>query len=152
MGIEVGDGAPGRGLGGGTRRGRRRALVSQINVTPFVDVMLVLLVVFMVTAPLLTAGVAVDLPSARAPALTTPDAAPLEITLRADGAVFMGESRVERARLAATAAAIARTTPDRQVYLRADAGLPYGAIMDVLGELNAAGLTKVALVSAPQGT
>ncbi len=134
---------------GGTRRGRRRSPMSEINVTPLVDVMLVLLIVFMVTAPLLTTGVPVDLPASSAGAIAVEDKGPVEITLKRDGAIFVGDMAVPRADLVPKLQAILSTAPDRRIYLRADAGLSYGEVMALMGALNDAGFAKLALVSAP---
>lgn len=131
-------------------RGRsRRAPMSEINVTPLVDVMLVLLIIFMVTAPLLVAGVPVDLPESRAGALDQ-QAEPVQIALDANGGVFINDAPVTDAALAGRLAAIAAepAPPEgRRIYLRADKGLDYGRVMRVMGELNQAGLNRVALVS-----
>jgi biopolymer transport protein TolR len=130
------------------RRGRR-APMADINVTPLVDVMLVLLIIFMVTAPLLTAGVPVNLPDARAKALDQ-DAEPVQLSLDRQGKLFLGEDEVAEAalpeRLAAIVTAAGAAQPP-QVYLRADRALDYGRVMRVMGELNRAGLNRVALVS-----
>lgn len=130
-------------------RFRAHSAMSEINVTPLVDVMLVLLVVFMITAPLLTAGVAVDLPKAGAKAIAQQDNAPLEITLDRQGKIFMGETEVTHERLNALLNAIAQENNDRRVYLRADSRLGYGQVMDVMAAVNLAGFTKVALVTDP---
>ncbi len=127
------------------RKGRGRAPMAEINVTPFVDVMLVLLIIFMVTAPLLTAGVPVNLPKSKAGALKQ-DQAPVTISIESSGEVFIGEEQVGDGVLGERLAAIARAEPP-QVFLRADQTLDYGDVMRVLGELNRAGLNKVALVS-----
>ena len=133
----------------GRRGARRRAPMAEINVTPLVDVMLVLLIIFMVTAPLLVAGVPVDLPENRARALDS-QAEPVQLSIDATGAVFIDDVAVAPAalpqRLAAIAAAPA-PPEGRRIYLRADRGLDYGAVMGVMGELNRAGLNRVALVS-----
>jgi biopolymer transport protein TolR len=122
--------------------------MAEINVTPMVDVMLVLLIIFMVTAPLLVAGVPVDLPEAKAGALDQ-QKEPLEISIDEAGAIFVGDQRVEEAQLpdifAARAAAAKGDAPT--VFLRADKGLDYGRVMRVMGELNRAGLNKVSLVT-----
>ena len=132
------------------RRGRgRRAPISEINVTPMVDVMLVLLIIFMVTAPLLVAGVPVDLPESRAAALDQ-QAAPVQITLDSKGNIFIDDAPVSTAGLPAQLAAIAaqpEPPEGRRIYLRADKTLDYGQVMRVMGELNRAGLNRVALVS-----
>ena len=131
-------------------RGRARAPMAEINVTPLVDVMLVLLIIFMVTAPLLTAGVPVNLPESKAGALKQ-DKEPVTVSIEQDGEVFVGEEQIGRDALAARFQSIAASDPP-QVFLRADRGLDYGAVMTVLGELNRAGLNKVALVSVGQET
>ena len=132
------------------RRGRgRRAPMSEINVTPLVDVMLVLLIIFMITAPLLVAGVPVDLPESRAAALDQ-QAKPVQISLDGQGNIFIDDAQVTVAALPARLAAIAaqpEPPEGRRIYLRADKGLDYGEVMRVMGELNRAGLNRVALVS-----
>ncbi|MCB1556315.1 MAG: protein TolR [Alphaproteobacteria bacterium] len=135
----------------GTAGGRSRAYrpMAEINVTPFVDVMLVLLVVFMITAPLLTAGVKVDLPKSEARAIADQDNKPLEITVTKDGALFIGETEVKRDRLVNLLSAMTDGDPERRIFIRADEGLAYGQVMDVLGALNKAGFKKVALLSEP---
>ena len=131
-------------------RGRSRAPMAEINVTPLVDVMLVLLIIFMVTAPLLTAGVPVNLPQSKAGALKQ-EKEPVTVSIEKSGQVFIGEDEVPADALGDRFAALARNEPP-QVYLRADRGLDYGAVMRVLGELNRAGLNKVALVSVGDKT
>ena len=137
------------------RRGRgRRAPMSEINVTPMVDVMLVLLIIFMVTAPLLVAGVPVDLPESRAQALDQ-QAAPVQIALDGKGNIFIDDAPVAAAALSAKLADIAaqpEPPEGRRIYLRADKGLDYGQVMRVMGELNRAGLNRVALVSVGSDT
>ena len=138
-------------IAGPGRRGRR-APMAEINVTPMVDVMLVLLIIFMVTAPLLTAGVQVDLPQTRAAALEQ-EPQPVSITIDRDGAVFIDDRPVSddalAGRLQAIAAAASREGGPR-IYLRADRGLDYGRVMAVMGEINRAGLRRMALVGSPQ--
>ena len=130
-------------------RGRRkRAPMSEINVTPLVDVMLVLLIIFMVTAPLLVAGVPINLPDSRAKALDQGEK-PVQISLDTDGRLFIDTKEVRPADLPARLTAI-KSSGDAQgpqVYLRADRGLDYGEVMRVMGEINRAGLTRVALVT-----
>ena len=132
------------------RRGRgRRAPMSEINVTPLVDVMLVLLIIFMVTAPLLVAGVPVDLPKNRAQPLDQ-QAKPIQVSIDAKGEIFIDDTAITPAELPAKLAQIsAQPEPPegRRIYLRADKGLDYGQVMLVMGELNRAGLNRVALVS-----
>jgi biopolymer transport protein TolR len=119
--------------------------MAEINVTPLVDVMLVLLIIFMVTAPLLTAGVPVNLPQSKAGALKQ-DKEPVTLSIEKTGEVYLGEERIEPEQLGARLERIAADDPS-QVFLRADRSLVYGRVMAVLGELNRAGLNKVALVS-----
>jgi biopolymer transport protein TolR len=131
------------------RRGSRRAPMAEINVTPLVDVMLVLLIIFMITAPLLVAGVPVDLPESRAGALDQ-DAKPVQIALDGQGGIFIDDAAVSEAALPQRLAAIAAqpAPPEgRRIYLRADRSIDYGRVMRVMGELNRAGLNRVALVS-----
>lgn len=123
--------------------------MSDINVTPMVDVMLVLLVIFMITAPLLTAGVAVDLPKAKAKAISQQDNVPLEISIDRGGSIYMGDTKVTAERLSAMLQAIAAETKERRVYIKADAGLDYGHVMTVMAAVNTAGFTKIALVTDP---
>lgn len=136
---------------GGGRRGRRRAfgVMADINVTPMVDVMLVLLVIFMITAPLLTAGVSVDLPKAKAKAISQQDNAPLEISVDSRGNIFMGKTSVKVERLQGILSAIAKENPDRRVYIKADSKLGYGQVMAVMAAVNSSGFTKIALITDP---
>jgi biopolymer transport protein TolR len=127
----------------------RRAPMAEINVTPMVDVMLVLLIIFMVTAPLLVAGVPVDLPDSKAGALDQ-EQKPVQISLDPSGAIFVDDAQVQPEALGARLAQIAagsREDGGPRIFLRADRGLDYGRVMGVMGEINAAGLRKVALVS-----
>ncbi|MEM6488095.1 MAG: protein TolR [Pseudomonadota bacterium] len=137
--------------GGGIRRRGRSQPMAEINVTPFVDVMLVLLIIFMVAAPLLTVGVPLNLPQSTAEALPPPDEAPLTVSIDAAGTVYLQEQAVaDDAALAARLAAIAETRPSDQVFLRADRTLDYGRVMAVMGQLSAAGLRNISLVSDQQ--
>ena len=132
-----------------SRHRRRRAPMAEINVTPLVDVMLVLLIIFMVTAPLLVAGVPVDLPESRAGALDQ-QAEPVQVAIDAAGRITIDEQPVADTALAAkfaTLAAQPQPPEGRRIYLRADRSLDYGRVMRVMGELNRAGLNRVALVS-----
>lgn len=126
----------------------RRAPMADINVTPMVDVMLVLLIIFMVTAPLLVAGVPVNLPDARAKALDQ-DQKPVAISLDADGRLFVNDAEVSSSELPDTLTRIAARGADKppQIFLRADEALGYGRVMRVMGELNRAGLNRVALIT-----
>ena len=121
--------------------------MAEINVTPFVDVMLVLLVVFMVAAPLLTSGVPIDLPDSEAKALNEEDNKPLEVSLDNDGNIFVGETAVKEARLIVLLSSLTNNDPDRRIYIRADETLDYGRVMTILGAINGAGFKKVALIS-----
>jgi len=122
--------------------------MSEINVTPFVDVMLVLLIVFMVTAPLLTVGVPVDLPQGKARPLGE-ERLPLSVSIDATGQVFLQEQEVELDRLIEQLRAIADVSKDTRIYVRGDKSIPYGSIMEVMGTINAAGFNRVALVTEP---
>ena len=130
----------------------KRKLKSEINVVPYIDVMLVLLIIFMVTAPLLVAGVPVDLPDSNAGALDQ-QKQPLDISIDRDGKIFVGDEPVAEAQLpeifAARRAAAGGESPP--VFLRADRGLDYGRVMRIMGELNRAGLNKVSLVTTGPG-
>ena len=143
---------PSGGAGGGRRgRGGRRAPISEINVTPLVDVMLVLLIIFMITAPLLASAVPIDLPESRAKPVETEDQEPVQLSINGDDTLFIGEEVVPEAELPARLDAIARANEGqdrpRQIMLRADKGLDYGRVMRVMGELNRAGLTRISLVT-----
>ncbi|HTV87656.1 MAG TPA: ExbD/TolR family protein [Stellaceae bacterium] len=120
--------------------------LAEINVTPMVDVMLVLLVIFMVTAPLLSVGVPVDLPKTTAAKLTEPKQ-PIIVSIDRQDAVFIGDKAVSEADLADRLAALAAADPDRIVYVRGDRTVPYGRLMDLLGAVNTAGFTKVSLIA-----
>ncbi|MGQ2931023.1 MAG: ExbD/TolR family protein, partial [Sphingopyxis sp.] len=132
--------------GGATgRRGRsgRRAPMSEINVTPLVDVMLVLLIIFMITAPLLASAVPVDLPESRAKPVETEEQEPVQLSINGDDTIYIGEEVVPEAELPARLDAIAAAQKEgerpQQIMLRADKGLDYGRVMRVMGELNRAG-------------
>ena len=129
------------------RRGRRhRPPMSQINVTPFVDVMLVLLVIFMITAPLLTVGVQVDLPETEAGAIAGDDE-PLAITITKEDVIFLQETEVQLGELVPKLMAISERRKDMRIFVRADTELAYGRVMEVMGTVNRAGFNKVALVT-----
>ncbi|NBR30761.1 MAG: protein TolR [Sphingomonadaceae bacterium] len=131
-----------------SRAGQKRAPMAEINVTPFVDVMLVLLIIFMVTAPLLVAGVPINLPDSRAKALDQADK-PVQISIDPAGKLFLDDAEISRAELPQRLADIAAKggAESPQVYLRADRQLDYGEVMAVMGEINRAGLNRVALVT-----
>jgi biopolymer transport protein TolR len=137
--------------GGGSRRGRRnnrKGLNADINVTPLVDVMLVLLIVFMVAAPLMTVSVPVDLPKANAKASSAP-VEPTFITVQADKTVYLGEQKMTFDELLPQLATSAKDGKNENLMVRADSSLTYGNIMEVLGMLNGAGYTKVGLATLP---
>ena len=120
--------------------------MSEINVTPFVDVMLVLLIVFMVTAPLLTVGIPVDLPKVKATALTD-QKDPIEITVNLEGEVYIGESIVEVENLITRINAITEQNTEARIYIRGDRVVAYGRIMEIMSIINSAGYIKVALIT-----
>jgi biopolymer transport protein TolR len=137
-----------------SRRGHRRAPMAEINVTPFVDVMLVLLVIFMVTAPLLVTGVAVELPKSRAKPIDMPQS-PLNITVDREGQVFIDGTAVQPSEMGERLAAIAaEQSPEnpRKIMLRGDTKVEYGSMMRVMGELNRAGLNSVNMVTIGSST
>ncbi|TDI59930.1 MAG: protein TolR [Alphaproteobacteria bacterium] len=134
-----------RGRSIGTSRYRP---MSEINVTPMVDVMLVLLIVFMVTAPLLTVGVAVDLPQSKASPLGE-QRQPLSVSIDASGQVYLQDQKIELGRLIEQLRAIAEVSKDTRIYVRGDKSIAYGIIMEVMGTINAAGFNRVALVTEP---
>ncbi len=142
MAMAVQGGGSGRSR---RRRGRRFAPVSEINVTPMVDVMLVLLIIFMVTAPLLTVGVPVDLPRTDARPLPGTDE-PLAVTIDQEGRVFIQDTEIEIQALVPKLVQITSNNRDVRIFLRADKEIDYGTFMGVLGTLNAAGFTRVGLV------
>ena len=134
---------------GGRKRGRRRAVMSEINVTPFVDVMLVLLIVFMVSAPLLTVGVPLDLPQSQAKSLEQ-DREPLTVSVNVKGQVFLQNSEIKIEELVPKLKAIIDARGggfDERVYVRGDKKVDYGTMMRVMGRLSAAGYHRVALVT-----
>jgi biopolymer transport protein TolR len=136
------------GSSGGRGRRGRRAVMSEINVTPFVDVMLVLLIVFMVSAPLLTVGVPLDLPQSQAKSLEQ-DREPLTISVNVKGQIFLQNSEISPEELVPKLKAItdARGGMDERVYVRGDKKVDYGTMMRVMGRLSAAGYHRVALVT-----
>ncbi len=139
-----------RNGGGGRRRGSYKPL-SEINVTPFVDVMLVLMIVFMITAPLLTVGVPVDLPKIKAKSIAE-SVEPLVITVNAEGVIFIQDTEVELENLVPRLAAITDNKPDTRIYVRGDKSINYGRVLEVMGTINVAGFTRVALVAElPKG-
>lgn len=134
----------GRGSG---RRGRR-APMAEINVTPMVDVMLVLLIIFMVAAPLLTVGVQVDLPKTGAQAVQGNDE-PITVSVDAQGRIFIQETAVDPNDLVPRLSAIAKGAADRRIFVRGDQAINYGRVMEVMGMINSAGFSRVALITQP---
>lgn len=130
-------------------RRNRSALMHEINVTPLVDVMLVLLIVFMITAPLLTVGVAVDLPKTQAKSMSE-DQEPLTITIQADGTIYLQEEVIEVRELTQKLTAIAKNGYDERIFVRGDENVNYGRIMAVMGTINGAGFRRVALITDPE--
>ena len=132
----------------GKRRRRRRARpMSEINVTPFVDVMLVLLIIFMVAAPLQTVGVPVELPRTAAQTLASGQEEPLTVTLTADGVTMIQTTEVADEEIVPRLRAVLSERASRRVYIRADGAIPYARVVQVMGALNAAGITDVGLVT-----
>jgi biopolymer transport protein TolR len=134
----------------GPRGGNRRKFrpMSEINVTPMVDVMLVLLVIFMVTAPLLTSGVPVDLPKTNSGQLKGDDQ-PLSVSVDKQGRIFLQETEVQLDELAPRLKAITAAKPDTRIFVKGDSGINYGRVMEVMGQLGAAGFPHVALLTQP---
>ncbi|MCX5496541.1 protein TolR [Kaistia dalseonensis] len=144
MGMSVGGGG---GRGGGRRRRRRSThVMSEINVTPFVDVILVLLIIFMVSAPLLTAGVPINLPESQAKALSA-DKDPISITVDSAGKVFLQDTEITQDELIPKLKAIATTGYDERIFVRGDKSSNYGAIMGVMGAISNAGYRNIGLVT-----
>ena len=126
-----------------------RGMVSEINVTPLVDVMLVLLIIFMVTAPMMTQGVDVKLPESSAPAIRSDDER-LVVTITQDRKIYLNDNVVESGELGSKLAAITRNQPDRKgVFLRADEKIPYGYVMEVMGLIKEAGIDQIGMVTEP---
>lgn len=143
MGMSVG------GAGGGARRRRgvpRYAAMAEINMTPFIDVMLVLLIIFMVAAPLLATGVPIDLPQTKAAALNI-DQKPLSVAIDEKGAVFLADQPVDVASLPEKLQSMAKEGFDERIYVRGSKGVPYGRVAEVMSIITAAGYKKVALVT-----
>ena len=148
--MAMGVTSSGRGRRGGGRH--RSTPISQINVTPMVDVMLVLLVIFMVTAPLLTSGVPVDLPAANAKPITGDDR-PLTVSIKADGTIWLSEdTQVQLDDLAPRLKAMSANNPDARIFVRGDGAITYGRMIEVLTNLQGAGLNHVALLTQPTKT
>lgn len=150
----MGAGVVDRG-GGGGRKGRRShgksRPMAEINVTPFVDVMLVLLIIFMVAAPLLTVGVPIELPKTAAQPLPTEEEEPLALAISADGILMLQNTEIDRATLVPKMRAIAAERRDDKVFLRADGAVPYSTVMEIMGALNAGGFRNIGLVTDAGG-
>ena len=130
------------------RSSKDKEPMSEINVTPFVDVMLVLLVIFMVTAPLLTVGVQVDLPESSADSLSE-DQEPLTLSINSKGEVFIQEYQVEFEKIVPKILAISSNRTDTRIYVRGDRSINYGRVLEIMGMLSGAGFSKLALISEP---
>ncbi len=131
---------------GRSRRVRRHSPMSEINVTPMVDVMLVLLIIFMVAAPLLQVGVPIELPEAKGKQLESSEE-PLAISVKADGSVYIGETPVQLDEIAVKLKAIAKNGYDERIYVRGDKGVAYGIVMRVMGRISAGGFKKLSFVT-----
>ncbi len=142
MGMNVGSG----GGRSGRRRSSRQSSFSEINITPMVDVMLVLLVIFMVAAPMMTTGVTVDLPKTSASPVAGQDE-PLSISVTTDGKIFLQKTPISLNQIQEKLNAIAGQKKETRIFVRGDKKVDYGRIMQVVGEINAAGFTKVALIT-----
>jgi biopolymer transport protein TolR len=144
--------------GGGRGRRQRRAVMAEINVTPMVDVMLVLLIVFMVSAPLLTVGVPIDLPKSQAKSLDQDQKEPLTVSVKLDGKVFLQNTEISIDELAPKLKAIveargsANGGADERIFVRGDSKIDYGTVLRVMARLTSAGFRRVALVSDVEGT
>ena len=145
MGMGVASG----GGGGRRRRGRKKAVMSEINITPMVDVMLVLLIIFMVAAPMMTAGVPLDLPSSAAAALPN-QADPITVGVTPDGAVYIDDVPVAEGQLIPELTARGVNGAEDRIFLRGDTSANYGAVMRVMGLLSAGGYTKIGLITQPE--
>jgi len=144
MGMAVG--TQGRGGRGHRRRGRHHGLIAEINVTPFVDVMLVLLIIFMVAAPLLTVGVPIDLPETQAKALNS-QTQPITVSINNKGQVFLQETEIPLDEIVAKLQAISKTGYDERIYVRGDKDADYGTVMKVMARVSSAGYHNLGLVT-----
>ena len=149
MALSVHD-AYSAGRRGGRRRRGRRAALAEINVTPLVDVMLVLLIVFMISAPLLTAGVPVQLPKTEAGALNNQEE-PLTVTIRSDGSIFLREAETPFSDLAPKMRALSNAGYDKPIYVRADGKAPYEIVARVMASLSTSGFTQIGLITDTGG-
>ena len=148
MGVSLGQG--GRPGGGKRSRARRHTPMHEINVTPFVDVMLVLLIIFMVAAPLLTSGVPLELPETKGQQLQA-NKEPLSISVQRDGKVYLQETQVQLDEIAGKLKAIAKGGYDEPIFVRGDKGIDYGTVMRVMGRIKQGGFNKVSLVTESEG-
>ncbi|MBB3457921.1 biopolymer transport protein TolR [Rhizobium sp. BK313] len=146
MAMSVGGKGGGGGRRGSRRGGGRGGPISEINVTPLVDVMLVLLIIFMVAAPMMTSGVPIDLPQTQAGALNA-QTQPITISIKQDGQVFLQETQIEAADIAAKLQAIATTGYNERIFVRGDGKAPYGVIADVMSRIQEAGYKNIGLVT-----
>ncbi|MBO1041836.1 protein TolR [Brucella pituitosa] len=144
MGMSVGN--QGMQSGGRRRRGRKKALMSEINVTPFVDVMLVLLIIFMVSAPLLTVGVPIDLPDTQAKAMNA-DTQPITVSVNSEGQIYLQETEIPIDEVVAKLQAIAKTGYEERIFVRGDKAADYGTVMKVMARISAAGFKNIGLVT-----
>lgn len=144
MGMSVGN--QGMQSGGRRRRGRKKALMSEINVTPFVDVMLVLLIIFMVSAPLLTVGVPIDLPDTQAKAMNA-DTQPITVSVNSEGKIFLQETEIPIEEVVPKLQAIAKTGYEERIFVRGDRAADYGTVMKVMARISAAGFKNIGLVT-----
>ncbi len=146
MGMSVGASGSGRGGRGHRRRGRHHALMSEINVTPMVDVMLVLLIIFMVAAPLLTVGVPIDLPDTQAKAMNA-DTQPITVSINETGKVYLQETEIPIDEVVGKLQAISKTGYDERIFVRGDKTADYGTVMKVMARISAAGYKNIGLVT-----
>ena len=146
MGASAGGASGGYQRRNSRRRSSSRGVMSEINVTPLVDVMLVLLIVFMVAAPLMTVGVPIELPKTEAKQLDS-SVEPITVTVKADGVIFLQETSIALDTLAPKLVAIAKNGYEEQIFVRADTNVAYGKVMEVMGLLNGAGYRKIGLVT-----
>lgn len=135
----------------GRRRGRHRAMMAEINITPFVDVMLVLLIIFMVAAPLMTVGVPVQLPETAATPLPAVEEEPLTVSLTEEGTITLMTTEIARDDLIPRLRAVAAERSDNKIFLRADGRVPYAQVAQIMGALNAAGFNDIGLVTESGG-
>jgi biopolymer transport protein TolR len=143
MGMSMGQSGGGRSQ---RRRGQRRALVSEINVTPFVDVMLVLLIIFMVAAPLLTVGVPIELPETQARALEA-DTQPITVSVNQEGQIFLQETEIDIEEIVPKLQAISQTGYEERIFVRGDRSADYGTVMRVMARISSAGYRNLGLVT-----